>query len=142
MSSGADALSIDVRPQWWQNRTSYVISKWLLLAQLAFSGVMLVVRPGIVMTVVRHLGYPDYFPLGLGAAKLIALVVLGAPSPRRLKEWAYAGVTFDLLAAAVSHAAVHDGVAECLGPLAVVILVAASYICFVSQTNARKGSLQ
>ena len=111
------------------------VGRQLLLAQLAFSGAMLVVRPNIVMTVVRRLGYPDYFPLGLGVAKLLALMVLAIPSPRRLKEWAYAGATFDLLAAAVSHTAVHDSIAQCLGPLAVLIIVAASYVNFVWATN-------
>jgi hypothetical protein len=102
-----------------------------MLMQLAFSSTMLLLRPSIVMTVVRHLGYPDYFPLGLGAAKFLALVVLAVPSPRRLKEWAYAGATFDLLAASVSHFAVGDSLVRCLSPLPILLILAGSYVSFV-----------
>ena len=120
-------------------RRVFAVGTVLLLAQMAFSGVLLVVRPNPVMIVVRHLGYPDYFPLALGVAKLLGFLVLALPAPRRLKEWAYAGATFDLLAAAVSHFAAHDALSDRLGPLVMLILVAASYANFVEHTNDNSG---
>ncbi len=56
-----------------------------------------------------HLGFPDYFRLELAWAKLLGIVVLLAPVPARLKEWAYAGFAFTLVSALIAHFAVGDG---------------------------------
>jgi hypothetical protein len=56
-----------------------------------------------------HLGFPAYFRVELSWAKLLGLVLLLAPVPSRLKEWAYAGFAFDLGSALIAHFAVGDG---------------------------------
>jgi len=56
-----------------------------------------------------HLGFPSYFRVELSLAKLAGLVLLLAPVPARLKEWAYAGFAFDLASALIAHFAVGDG---------------------------------
>jgi hypothetical protein len=38
-----------------------------------------------------HLGFPAYFRVELSLAKLLSVLLLRAPLPARLKEWAYAG---------------------------------------------------
>src|SRR5499425_1153541 len=43
-----------------------------------------------------HLGFPGYFRVELSWAKLIGVLLLLAPVPARLKEWAYAGFAIDL----------------------------------------------
>lgn len=48
------------------------------------------------------LGYPVYFVPFIGVAKLLGAIVIILPSWPRLKEWAYAGLFFDLLAATYS----------------------------------------
>jgi hypothetical protein len=57
----------------------------------------------------EHLGFPDYFRVELSWAKLVGVVLLLAPVPSRLKEWAYAGFAFDLASAVIAHLAVGDG---------------------------------
>src|SRR4051812_11148079 len=57
-----------------------------------------------------HLGFPSYFRVELSWAKLIGVVLLLAPVPARLKEWAYAGFAIDLASAIVAHLSVGDGV--------------------------------
>jgi uncharacterized membrane protein YphA (DoxX/SURF4 family) len=57
-----------------------------------------------VVEVVTQLGYPVYLLRILGILKLAGAVVLFVPRLPRLKEWAYAGVTFELTGAAASHA--------------------------------------
>lgn len=52
------------------------------------------------------LGYPQYFIPFTGWAKLIGSVVLLIPGNGRIKEWAYAGLAFDLVAAVYSGLAV------------------------------------
>ncbi len=56
-----------------------------------------------------HLGFPAYFRIELSWAKLAGVVVLLAPVPARLKEWAYAGFAIDLGSALIAHVAVGDG---------------------------------
>jgi hypothetical protein len=56
--------------------------------------------------VVPELGYPMYFFLILGIWKALGAIAILAPGFPRLKEWAYAGIFFDLTGAAASCAAV------------------------------------
>jgi hypothetical protein len=56
--------------------------------------------------VVAELGYPMYFFLILGAWKVLGAIAILVPGFPRLKEWAYAGIFFDLTGAAASCAAV------------------------------------
>ena len=55
-----------------------------------------------------HLGFPDYFRVELSWAKLLGVVLLLAPVPARLKEWAYAGFAIDLGSALIAHLSVGD----------------------------------
>jgi hypothetical protein len=56
--------------------------------------------------VVPLLGYPLYFFGILGFWKFFGALTILVPRYPRLKEWAYAGIFFDLTGAAVSCAAV------------------------------------
>ena len=56
-----------------------------------------------------HLGFPGYFRVELSLAKLLGVVLLLAPVPARLKEWAYAGFAFDIGSALIAHFSVGDG---------------------------------
>ena len=56
--------------------------------------------------VVPDLGYPMYFFAILGVWKVLGAIAILVPRFRRLKEWAYAGIFFDLTGAAASCAAV------------------------------------
>ena len=51
----------------------------------------------------RQLGYPDYFAVILGVWKVLGGVAVLIPRCPRLKEWAYAGMFFDLSGASASH---------------------------------------
>ena len=52
------------------------------------------------------LGYPLYFFAILGTWKVLGTIAILVPRYPRLKEWAYAGIFFDLTGAAASCAAV------------------------------------
>src|SRR5947208_8593898 len=56
-----------------------------------------------------HLGFPAYFRVELSWAKLLGVVLLLAPVPAPLKEWAYAGFAIDLGSALIAHLSVGDG---------------------------------
>src|SRR5439155_21258559 len=56
-----------------------------------------------------HLGFPDYFRVELSWAKFLGVVLLLAPVPARVKEWAYAGFAITLGSALIAHVSVGDG---------------------------------
>jgi uncharacterized membrane protein YphA (DoxX/SURF4 family) len=73
------------------------------------------------------LGYPAYFVTILGAWKLLGGLALLAPRLPRLKEWAYAGIAFDLTGAAFSHVAVGHPAAKAIVPLAILGIATGSW---------------
>ena len=52
------------------------------------------------------LGYPPYFTPFIGVAKLLGSIAILIPGFPRIKEWAYAGLVFDLIGAVYSQIAV------------------------------------
>jgi hypothetical protein len=53
-----------------------------------------------------YLGFPEYFIPFTGFAKLIGAIVILIPGLKTIKEWAYAGLFFDLVAAVYASIAV------------------------------------
>ena len=53
----------------------------------------------------EQLGYPVYFIPFTGYAKLIGSIIIIIPGLRTIKEWAYAGLFFDLIAVVYSSIA-------------------------------------
>ncbi|HKW03261.1 MAG TPA: DoxX family protein [Vicinamibacterales bacterium] len=82
----------------------------------------------LAVSIFGHLGYPTYLLPFLGVAKTLGVVtVLFSPFPR-LKEWAYAGLLFDVTGALYSHLSVGDP-GSAWAPAAVAIgLISGSYL--------------
>ena len=80
---------------------------------------------------IRHLGYPEYFGNALVIFKILGVLILIIPQmPKRLKEWAYAGFTFDFIFAMISHGAV-DGInGETFIPLIAIGILSVSYFYY------------
>lgn len=57
----------------------------------------------------KILGYPVYFIPFIGVAKALGSVALVIPGFNRIKEWAYSGLMFDLVAAIYSLISVGNG---------------------------------
>ena len=51
---------------------------------------------------ITNLGYPKYIIPFLGVAKTLGVIALFIPGFPRIKEWAYAGLFFDLIGATYS----------------------------------------
>jgi hypothetical protein len=73
------------------------------------------------------LGYPAYLVTILGVWKVLSVPALLAPRLPRLKEWAYAGIFFDLTGAAASHAFSGESPAKIATPLVLLLIAAASW---------------
>jgi len=100
----------------------------VVVGEAAIGGTMDLLRMAPFYPVLLDLGYPGYLSTILGAAKVAAAVVIASPGLRRLKEWAYAGVCFDLTSAAVSHTASGDAAPQVAAPLVFAVLATTSYL--------------
>ena len=80
----------------------------LFCLQIAFTAYAQLRLPQVAEAFTR-LGFPDYFRLELAWAKLLGVVLLLAPVPARLKEWAYAGFAITLGSALIAHLSGGDG---------------------------------
>ena len=112
-------------------KITYWISTILIVL---FEGLMpaLTFNSDLAKQGISHLGYPDYFRVAFTFFKVLGAILLILPQiSRRLKEWAYAGFTFDFLFAFISHAAV-DGLSngQTYFPLLVLAVLIVSYICY------------
>jgi hypothetical protein len=75
---------------------------------------------------IMRLGYPSYIIPALGLAKVLAIFAILWPGFPRLKEWAYAGIVFNMLGAVVSHVACNDAAWSIVVTLTIVAITLAS----------------
>jgi hypothetical protein len=89
-----------------------VIAFWIFTAlfclQIGFTAYAQLRLPQVAQ-MFTHLGFPAYFRVELSWAKLLGVLLLLAPVPARLKEWAHAGFAITLGSALIAHFAVGDG---------------------------------
>ena len=108
-----------------------VIGFWTVTAlfcvQIGFTAYAQLALPQVAEAFTR-LGFPDYFRVELAAAKLLGVVLLLAPVPVRLKEWAYCGFFITLVSAVVGHLAVGDGAGAWGWAAGTGVLWTASYV--------------
>jgi len=79
---------------------------WYWIVTIIFAGFMIftaipniISDKGSVELINVFLGFPKYMIPFLGVAKLIGSIVILIPGLNRIKEWAYAGLFFDLAGA-------------------------------------------
>jgi len=107
-----------------------VVGFWIATAlfclQIGFTAYAQLVLPQVAEAF-THLGFPGYFRVELSWAKFLGVVLLLAPVPARLKEWAYAGFAITLGSALIAHFAVGDGPEAWGWAAATVVLWGISY---------------
>jgi hypothetical protein len=89
----------------------YWIFTILFAALMIFSALgSIVVNEDAKKLIHDQLGFPIYFIPFTGVAKLLGSIVILIPGLKTMKEWAYAGLFFDLAGAVYSGIAVAKGV--------------------------------
>src|SRR4029079_3672605 len=85
------------------------------IVTIIFSALMLMASipdiicgPDAITFMHTHLGYPVYFIPFLGVMKTLGVIAILIPGFPRIKEWAYAGLLFDLVGAVYSILMVGD----------------------------------
>jgi hypothetical protein len=86
---------------------AYWVTTGILVLAILSGGIAELARRPETIDGMKQLGYPLYFVMIIGLWKLLALVALLAPGFARVKEWAYAGIFFNMTGAAVSHFVCH-----------------------------------
>ena len=86
----------------------------------------------------KQLGYPNYLIPFLGWAKLFGSIGIMIPGNWRIKEWAYAGLFFDLTGAMYSAVAVSGFDPRMAFMILPYGLMAISYIFYVKRSRATK----
>ena len=108
-------------------RFVYAISTAIAVAAFVGSGLANFLHLDHVSHDMARLGYPPYFMSVLGTWKVLGAIAIAAPRLSRAKEWAYAGMIFDLTGAAASRAAIGDNIGTVVAPLAVAVVVVVSW---------------
>ena len=107
---------------------AYWIVTGLFSAVVGFSGFAHITHLDNMVEAMTHLGYPLYFMSIIGLAKILGVVAVLAPARAHLKEWAYAGLCFNLAGATASHAFAGDPLSHTVRPAIVLGLCVASYL--------------
>ena len=109
-------------------------SKWIywavtgpFVATMSLAALMLLAGVEANVAGLVGLGYPAYLSKILGTAKLLAVFAIVYGRFRTLKEWAYAGYTFNLIGATASHLMSGDTFVKMIGPVVTLGFVLVSY---------------
>jgi hypothetical protein len=90
----------------------------------------------------RGIGMPPYLLPFLGIAKTLGVIALFVPGYPRIREWAYAGLVFDLLGATYSIAASGMPVENWIGMLLPLLLAAGSYTWYHKLMKAKAATVE
>ena len=107
-----------------RNKILYWTTTSLVSAGFLLSSMMYLTRNPELMATFSKAGYPVYFVMLLGVAKLFGSLALINPWWDKLKEWAYAGFTFTLTGAIWTHISTGTSV---VAPLIFLVLILTSY---------------
>jgi uncharacterized membrane protein YphA (DoxX/SURF4 family) len=105
----------------------YWVASGLFCAVYAFSSFMDLSGVGPAKATMEHLGFPSFVDTILGVWKAGAVIALLSPRLPRLKEWAYAGILFDLTGGFISHLATGDAMPKPVVPVVLLALAMTSY---------------
>ncbi len=93
---------------------------------MLFSAGMYIFNHEMVIGAFEGLGYPPYLIYPLAVAKLLAVTAILTKKSQTLKEWAYAGLFFDVVLATSAHIMAEDGQFG-LAAIAIVVLGVSYY---------------
>jgi uncharacterized membrane protein YphA (DoxX/SURF4 family) len=113
-----------------KTKTIYWIVTGLFAAFMAFTAIPDILNSEEAVTFMTHLGYPAYFTPFIGVAKVLGCIAILIPGYRRIKEWAYAGLFFDLIGATYSQVSTDGFLPQMLFMLLPFSLGILSYIFY------------
>jgi len=116
----------------------YWISTALAGAFMLMASIPDVLQISGAVDIFTHLGFPPYLLPFLGLAKILGVLVVLLPRFQTLKEWAYAGLVFDLIGAFYSHLSIGDRPSDWIFAVVGLLLVMSSYAVYRRKNNYRE----
>jgi len=117
-------------------KITYWASTAIVALMMLFSGYSYFTSP-MAIDGFKHVGFPDFFRVELGVAKLLGALALILPFvPRMVKEFAYVGFTITFVSASVAHFSVGDPAFNGLMPLIFLLILALSYFSYAKLKKA------
>lgn len=113
---------------------------WIFTGLFAFFMLGSAIPDALVMPIAvggfKEMGYPVYIIPFLGVAKILGVIAILIPGYPRIKEWAYAGLTFDLIGA--TYSIINSGKSiDNWAPMFIILFLAAgSYIYYHKKLKA------
>ncbi|MBA6316928.1 hypothetical protein B4Q04_21785 [Zobellia sp. OII3] len=105
---------------------TYYITTGIISAMMLFIAFETLTKPEVKVSM-THLGFPDYFRIELGVAKIIGAVLIWLPV-RLLKETAYIGFSIMFASATLAHAVVGDPLSKIMAGLVFLAILIVSYV--------------
>jgi hypothetical protein len=116
---------------------AYWIVTSLFAAFMIFTAIPDVILTPETVMFMKMLGYPDYFTPFIGVAKILGCIAILIPGYPRIKEWAYAGLAYDLIGAIYSVISVVGLDASILFMVLPVGFLIASYTLYHKRKKQR-----
>jgi uncharacterized membrane protein YphA (DoxX/SURF4 family) len=99
----------------------WIATLWLALGMVS-TGIVQIIKMEEEVLNFNKLGYPTYLLTLIGIAKILGVIAILSPKFPILKEWAYAGFTFTMSGAIISHIVVQDELTSLFGPTLLLVL--------------------
>jgi hypothetical protein len=108
----------------------YWVSTALIVLLMLWSAIGSFMKNPDAAKMMAQMGYQAYVFHFLAVAKVLGIIAILVPGYPRLKEWAYAGFTFDMLGAAYSLYATNFPVSNWAPMFIFLAILAVSYIYY------------
>lgn len=115
-------------------KISYWIVTILFAAFMLFSGIMNAMAPKEGVELFGKMGMPAYLLPFLGVAKILGAIAIVIPGFPKIKEWAYAGLMYDLIGA--TYCIYKSGMPNPAFMLIIVVFGFVSYILYRKKIQA------
>lgn len=112
----------------------WIATLWLALGMVS-TGIVQIIKMEEEVANFTKLGYPTYLMTIIGIAKMLGVIAILSPKFPILKEWAYAGFTYTMMGAIISHIVVQDEVSSLFGPTLLLVL---TFISWYFRPESRK----
>ncbi len=122
-----------------KTKIAYWIVTSLFAAFMLFSAVPDAISSADAVAFITKMGFPAYIIPFLGVAKILGALAIVIPGFPRLKEWAYAGLVFDLVGAMYSFIALKYPAS---GWGFMLVFIAIAFVSYFLYHKVQKSSLQ
>jgi len=113
---------------------TYYVTTGIISGMMLFIAYETLTKPEVKVSM-AHLGFPDYFRIELGMAKIMGAVFLWLPV-RLLKEAAYIGFAIMFASASLAHFVMDDPADKVLAGVVFLAILIVSYVCHAKLKKA------